>query len=106
MTTTLTDPTAVVLSALAEPIAAAVARELARELRPMLRELVASSTPHEPSNRLPRTAFTVREVAESWGVPYIRVLELVQTGRLRAVRTGQRYLVPRTAIDDYLAAAS
>jgi len=58
-----------------------------------------------PSTALPRLAFRPREVAESLGMSYDRVLELIHEGRLRAKKEGQHYVIPRAAIEDYLAAS-
>lgn len=55
------------------------------------------------SATLPRTAWTVPEVAASWGVPQERVRDLIRGGQLRARRHGQRWIVPASALDEYLA---
>lgn len=54
-------------------------------------------------NTLPRAAWTVAEVAERTGMPESRVRALIRGRKLRAIQTGQRYIVPVAALDEFLA---
>lgn len=58
------------------------------------------------SGALPRVAFTPREVAASIGRPYKRVLEMLHSGELRHRKVGQHYIIPKTALDEWLEQAS
>jgi hypothetical protein len=45
-------------------------------------------------NGLPRCGFSVREVAETWHLPYKRILAEIDAGRLRAIKGGRDYVIP------------
>jgi excisionase family DNA binding protein len=51
-----------------------------------------------------RRALTIEETAAAVGVSTAHVYRLVQTGELRAVRSGRRWLVPVAALDELLGA--
>lgn len=55
---------------------------------------------------LPRTAYTVREVAASMGRSYKFVLALIHNKQLRAIPAGQQYLIPVAALDEFLSSAT
>ena len=61
---------------------------------------VAVDTPMEP---LPRLAFEVPEACEVLRIGRPNLLGLIESGRLRVVRIGNRVIIPRVAIDDFLA---
>jgi excisionase family DNA binding protein len=50
-----------------------------------------------------RLTCTVDEVAELLGISRGKAYECVKAGQLRSVQIGRRILVPRTAIDEFLA---
>lgn len=54
---------------------------------------------------LPRTAYTVAEVAKSTGLSRAYVYQLVETGQLPAVRIGRRVLITPAGLTEFLAAA-
>lgn len=45
---------------------------------------------------------SVREAATEIGISYIKALELIKAKELRAKWLGNKYRVPRTAIQDFL----
>lgn len=53
----------------------------------------------------PRRAWRPREVADMTGIEYTRVLELIHTGRLGAVKDGRLHVVPDTEVQRFLAEA-
>lgn len=53
---------------------------------------------------LPRLAYTVAEVAAALNLPIYTVRRLIRDEHIRARWTGRQYVIPRAAIDDYLAA--
>ncbi|MGD9991015.1 helix-turn-helix domain-containing protein [Pseudonocardia sp.] len=59
----------------------------------------------ETAAALPRTAYTVAEVATSLHIPYKAALRLVQEKRIRSIWTGRQYVIPCQALDDFLASA-
>jgi len=50
-----------------------------------------------------RRAYGIRETAAMLGVSPNHVLRAIKRGELRAVRLGQRWLIPQDAIDALLA---
>jgi excisionase family DNA binding protein len=50
-----------------------------------------------------KLAYTVQQVAEMLGISYDATRRLINTGKLRARNTGKRYIIPQSAIDEYLA---
>lgn len=53
-------------------------------------------------DRPAKLAFSPREVAEMLGIGYEPTLALIHSGELFARKRGQRYVVPKAAIDAYL----
>lgn len=56
----------------------------------------------DPGAVLPRLGYTVREVATSLGVAEKTIRRLIRAGDIRARWTGHAYIIPRTAIEDFL----
>lgn len=50
-----------------------------------------------------KLAFSIVETGQKTDLHPDTVRTLIRTGRLRAVRVGRRYIVPATAIDEFLA---
>jgi excisionase family DNA binding protein len=50
-----------------------------------------------------RRAYTPQEAAVALGLGESKMRELYTTGRLRCVRVGRRVLIPREAVDRFLA---
>lgn len=59
-----------------------------------------------PTDPLPRTFYTPREVAASIGLSYETVLGLVKTGEIPSIRPGHQYLIPATALAELQKRAS
>jgi excisionase family DNA binding protein len=57
----------------------------------------------ESLDQLPQLAFNVAEAAVILGVKPWVVRRLIQNGKLRARQTGARYIIPKSAILEYLA---
>lgn len=55
---------------------------------------------------LQRRALSVLDAAAILGVHPLRLRSAIARGELRAVRLGRRVLVPREALDDFLAGSS
>jgi excisionase family DNA binding protein len=53
----------------------------------------------------PRLAYSTTEVAATLGITGSQVRHLIRTGKLRARNTGKAYIVPASALDEYLAGA-
>lgn len=89
-------------------------RELAGELIARISARVATSTGQATPTIAPtagsagtttdtaKRMFTTSEVAEQLGVSPKEVRRLINTGRLRTRRNGRYYLVPASAIDEWL----
>lgn len=67
--------------------------------RTVVQEVVLE-TPMEP---LPRLAFDVPEACEVLRIGRPNLLALIEVGRLRVVRIGNRVIVPRVSVEDFLA---
>ena len=52
-----------------------------------------------------KLALSVREVMEELSLGRNSVLTLVHSGQLRSVRVGKRIIIPRRALEDFLAGA-
>lgn len=48
--------------------------------------------------------YTAREVAKALHVSVMTIYRLINDGRLKAVRIGETYRIPASAVEDYLAA--
>ena len=55
---------------------------------------------------LERLAFSIEEVANALGVSVRHAYSMARTGELPARRLGHRWIVPRAAFDEWLAAAA
>lgn len=55
-----------------------------------------------PTDTLPRLAFTMAETAEILGVSYITVHRLLKRGKLRASDAIRNKVIPRTEIERFL----
>ena len=64
---------------------------------------VVQEVPETPMEPLPRLAFDVPEACEVLRVGRPNLLALIEDGRLRVVRIGNRMIVPRVAVEDFLA---
>lgn len=47
-------------------------------------------------------AYSVAAFSAAFNVPKTTVYDLLHAGKLRAVRTGRRILIPREAVDEWL----
>lgn len=54
----------------------------------------------------PRLVFTPKEIEPLLGLSKNSVNALLNSGRLRAVRYGRRWLIPREAINEFLSGGS
>lgn len=59
----------------------------------------------KPDQALPRTAYTVVEVAASTGVSARHLRRLIDRGELHAIRLGGRVLIPASVFDQLIASA-
>lgn len=50
-----------------------------------------------------RVSWRPREVADMTGIEYTRVLELIHTGRLRAIKDGRLHVIPDDELKRFLA---
>jgi len=57
--------------------------------------------PRPPSSAPPPDIMTVEQAARYLGVTPKEIIELIETSRLGAVRSGGSYLIARSALDDY-----
>ena len=46
--------------------------------------------------------YTVREMAKKLGIGMNKAYELVNTGRIPSIRVGNRYLIPKRALEHWL----
>lgn len=53
-----------------------------------------------PNNRMPslQRYYTPKEVATAWGVSCMTIYRLVKRGELEAVRVGQQWRIPESAL--------
>lgn len=68
--------------------------------------MAAASIPRQRSGAPPRVAYTPREVAKAIGRPYKRVLDMLHKNQIRHRKVGQHYIIPKEALDEFLAGAS
>ncbi len=54
---------------------------------------------------LPRSFYSVREVAASMGLGYETVLGFCRSGAIRSIKPGQQYLIPAAALKELEASA-
>lgn len=62
--------------------------------------------PRQRAGAPPRVCYTVREVCAATGMPYRTVLNLIKTGRLRAITGIKTYVIPKAALEEFLEQAS
>lgn len=94
-----------------EALAEQLARAFVRQLEPLLRELLAAQpTPADAARPArvragapPRTAYSVAEVAAMTGLSRAHLYREIEAGRLRAIRSGRRVIVPVAVVDDLIA---
>ena len=51
---------------------------------------------------LERQVYNVDEVMEALSISRVTCYKLIKSGRLRAIRIGNRWKVPKKALDDFL----
>lgn len=64
-----------------------------------------SSAEGETTSPVEQAAWTTYQAAKRLGLPYRTLMSLIHDGRLAYVRVGRYYVVPETAIQDFLATA-
>lgn len=66
------------------------------------RPLVASVIADHRDVVVAEVAYTVRDVAKFLGISYHATQRLIAAGKIRTRNTGRQYIVPGSAIRDYL----
>lgn len=68
-----------------------------------IESLIASTHRQSPSlARGSRATMSIKEAAEYIGVSKNQMYELVHAGAIKSIRVGQRFVIPRHALDEFL----
>ena len=78
-------------------IARALAERLGADPEEILLQLLEDE---EPQKKL---AYSLKKAAEALALSTNSIIKLIKSGRIRAVRIGRRVIVPRAALEEFLA---
>jgi excisionase family DNA binding protein len=75
---------------------------ISKEALLLAAELASVDDPGRTPPRLPKRAFSIREVEQTTDLSHATIYRLIRTGRLRTIKVLGRRLVPAEALDDLL----
>ena len=78
----------------------AIARVLAERLGADPEEIILQLLEDEEPQKL---AYNLKEAAEALALSAASVSNLIRSGQIRAVRIGRRVIIPRAALEEFLA---